>query len=71
METIRYLIDHTYIGLDIPAILALIGLIAVVVYFIVAHRKRKKIEKQLEEELTATYSGEAAAGAGEASPSEI
>ena len=46
-----FIIDHTRIGFEIPELIALIFLIAVVVFFVVRTRKMKKDEEGLEEEI--------------------
>ena len=53
MDGLDFIISHTSAWIDIKSILALIFLIAVIVFFIVRYRKMRKIEKGLEEEMKA------------------
>ena len=46
-----FIIDHTRIGIDIPEIIALILLIAVVAFFFVRSRQMKKAEEELEDQI--------------------
>ena len=54
-DTLGYLVDHTTIQFDVIAIIALVILIAVIVYFIVMHNKRKKELDQLEKTISEKY----------------
>ena len=53
MDGLDFIISHTSVWIDVKSILALIFLIAVVVFFVVRYRKMRKIEKGLEEEMKA------------------
>lgn len=53
MDGLDFIISHTSVWIDVKSILALIFLIAVVVFFVVRYRKMRKIEKGLEEEMNA------------------
>ena len=51
----QFLIDHTTIQFTLWALLALLLLIGVLIYFIVRDRKMKKQEDDLEDELEDFY----------------
>ena len=53
MDGLDFIISHTSAWIDIKSILALIFLVAVIVFFIVRYRKMRKIEKGLEDEMKA------------------
>ena len=55
----QFLIDHTYIGFTIWALLALIAVVGVVAYWVIRHHKMKKIQDDLEDELEQYYSDQA------------
>ncbi len=46
-----FIIEHTRIGFEIPELIALIFLIAVVVFFFVRSRQMKKAEEELEDQI--------------------
>ncbi len=46
-----FIIEHTRVGLEIPEIIALVFLVAVVVFFIFRTRKMKKLENELMDEI--------------------
>lgn len=46
-----FIIEHTRIGFEIPELIALVFLIAVVVFFFVRSRQMKKSEEELEDQI--------------------
>lgn len=52
-----FIIEHTRIGFEIPELIALIFLIAVVIFFIVRSRQMKKAEEELEDQIRDIQSG--------------
>ncbi len=53
-----FVLSHSRLGFCWWDLLALIALIAVVVYFVVRSRKMKRQEKELEDELSALYAND-------------
>ncbi len=57
-----FIIEHTRIGFEIPELIALIFLIAVVIFFIVRSRQMKKAEEELEDQIRDIQSEKSAKG---------
>lgn len=53
MDGLMFVINHSAIWVDIKSILALVFLVAVVVFFAARYHKVRKVEKGLEEEMRA------------------
>ena len=53
-----FVLSHSKLGFCWWDLLALVVLVAVVVLFVVKHRKMKEQAKQLEEEVSAMYAGD-------------
>ena len=57
-----FIIEHTRIWFEIPELIALIFLIAVVIFFIVRSRQMKKAEEELEDQIRDIQSEKSAKG---------
>lgn len=61
-QDMGFIIEHTRIGFELPELIALIFLIAVVVFFIVRSRQMKKAEEELEDQIRDIQSGKSSEG---------
>ena len=53
-----YIIEHTGIWFELPTVLALILLVAIIVFFAVKNHNLKKEEKELEDRISSMYTKE-------------